>query len=446
MAVDEQGMAKPSPPSDPAITRLQEENQRLKRAIDELTLLNELAREIGASLNTQEIMQTIIHRSRRAVNAEQGLITLVKPQANEPMKTLVRGMATSSAHQPFHLNQNLLGWMLRHKKPLLINDPRHDPRFQGVQWDESIRSLLCVPLMVKSELEGLLTLYNKKDEKGFTEEDQRLLAIIATQSAQVVDNARLYEEEQELRHIQEELKLAAKIQLDLLPKTAPQISGYEIAGKSLPAQSVGGDYFDFIPIDEYQLALCLGDVSGKGLPASLLMANLQATIRGQTLMCVSPGECMRRANILLYESTDIEKFATAFYAILDTRPQGPSSQHQLSYSNAGHNPPLLFPENQSPRRLETGGIMLGIMRDSVFEDEVIPFSPGDLLVIYSDGVTEAVNADDEEFGDKRLITVVRDHWGSSAEELIEKIVQAVKLYAGQTPQADDITLVVMRRV
>ena len=201
-----------------SIEALRDENKRLTRALEELAMLNELAREIGASRNTDAIMDRIIRRSLKSVLAEQAVITLVNEQSREPMKTLVRAMVTSAEHEQFHLSQNLLGWMHLNKKPLLSNSPRTDERFRGISWDESIRSILCVPLMVKSELIGVLTAYNKKAASDFTEEDQRLLAIIAMQSAQVIENARLYEEEKELMRMQEEVRLASVIQLDLLPQ------------------------------------------------------------------------------------------------------------------------------------------------------------------------------------------------------------------------------------
>jgi len=249
--------------SKQAVQKIQKENERLRRAVEELSIINDLAREIGASLNSQEIMRKVIHRSLRAVHAEQGDISLVERKQAKTMKTLVRSMVSSSAHEAFHLHQNLLGWMHLNKKPLLMNEPHLDPRFRGLSWDESIRSLLCVPLLSKSELIGILTVYNKKGEAGFAEEDLRLLAIIAGQSAQVVENARLFEEEQTLFRMKEELRLAKDIQLGLLPSDIPQVSGYDIAAISIPAQAVGGDYFDIISIDDSRLVTCLGDVSGK---------------------------------------------------------------------------------------------------------------------------------------------------------------------------------------
>lgn len=420
---------------------LQQENQRLKRAVEELSFLNDLARAIGASTSLQDIMQTVVHRALQAIHASQGVITLVDAKAVDPLRTLVRDMVSTGVQQPFRPNELLLGWMQYHKMPLVLNQPRTDARFRDVKWDNAVVSLVCVPLIVKSELKGVLTVYNKKAGTEFTEEDQRLLAIIAAQSAQVIENARLSEEEQTLLRMQEQVRLAAKIQLDLLPKTAPQIAGYDIAGKTVSAQSVGGDYFDFIPLDNNRLALCLGDVSGKGLPACLLMANLQATIRGQILSNLSAGECMTRSNTLLLRSTDDEKFATLFYAILDT------AQHHLQYSNAGHNDPFIFsPSRPAPQRLRTGGIMLGMLPDFPFQDDAVTLQANDVLLIYSDGVTEAADKNGEDFGEPKLLELAQKNLHLSASELVDKIIQVVKTHAGKTPpRDDDITVVVVKR-
>ncbi|MFU8862191.1 MAG: PP2C family protein-serine/threonine phosphatase, partial [Cyclonatronaceae bacterium] len=309
--------------------RLQEENNRLRRAVDELAILNDLALAISGSLDSEKIMRSIVSRSIRAINAEQGDITLVADDQTSPSHTLVRSMISSSSQSPLHLNQNLLGWMQINKKPLMINEPGNDQRFRNVTWDAGIRSVLSAPLMVRSKLIGILTLYNKHSDSpdGFTETDQRLLAIIAAQSGQVVENARLYEEEQQLQDVRRELDLAATIQKKLIPNTAPVLNGYSVAGKNVTAQTVGGDYYDFIQMDDNRWAICLGDISGKGLPASLLMANLQAILRGHVLHLDRPAAILRNANRQLYQSTTAEKFATLFLGILDT------SSHTLLYSS-----------------------------------------------------------------------------------------------------------------
>ncbi len=421
------------------VAQLEEENQRLRKAVDELSILNELARVISSTMDLDAVIENIVKRSMRAVQADQGVITLVDQHSSESMKTLVRAMVESHEQQSFHLNQSLLGWMHLNKKPILINDPKNDDRFRGVKWEESVHTLLSVPMMTKGALVGLLTIYNKKDARSFTDDDQRLLAIIAAQSAQVVENARLYEEEKALHQMKEEIRLASRIQAELLPKHSPAIKGYDIAGNSLPAKVVGGDYYDFIPVDDQRWAVCLGDVSGKGLPASLLMANLQATLRGQTLLDVTPRECLRRSNTLLFHSTTSDKFATLFYGILDV------SRHTLCFSNAGHDNPFLLTQGKEPHRLKTGGTVLSIFEHFPYEEEVISLRPNDVLLIYSDGVTEAMNATLDQFGEERLKNLLIENRNVSANDLVEKIIAAVKQHAGSFPQSDDITLVVLKR-
>ncbi len=418
---------------------LQEETSRLRRAVEELSILNDLARTIGASLNPQEVMDTIIRRSLRAVQAEQGVITLVEQQSADPLKTFVRAM-DSTEHEHLRPNQNLLGWMHLNKKPLLMNSPQTDPRFQGVGWSSSIQSVACVPLMIKSELKGVLTVYNKRGQNGFTEDDQRLLAIIAGQSAQVIENARLNEHEKQFLKMQEELRLAYKIQMDLLPSSAPAIPGYDIAGKTIPAQLVGGDYFDFIPVNEHRIALCLGDVSGKGLPAALLMANTQATLRGQTLVAGSVTDCISRSNTLLYQSTSPEKFVTLFYGVLDTQ------RHQFTCSNAGHEHPYHFSSGDQPQKLDKGGTALGMLESFPYEEDVISLAPGDTIIMFSDGISEAMDANRQQFGAERLEAIIRQNVASSAGTIIGKIVEAAQWHAGLAPQADDMTLLVIKRL
>ncbi len=421
------------------LTQLQEENQRLRKAVDELSILNELARVISSTMNLDGVIESVVKRSVRAIHGQQGMITLVDEQTPTEMKTLIRAQNSTSDQEQFHLNQNILGWMLINKKPLLANDLKSDPRFAGVRADGDFRSLLCVPLLVKNRLVGILAVFDKTDGIGFTEDDKRLLSIIAAQSGQILENARLYEQEKSLIVMQEEVKLASKIQFELLPRESPKVPGYEIAGKSIPAQVVGGDYFDFIPIDDRRIAIGLGDVSGKGLPASLLMANLQATLRGQTLGMTSAKECIARSNTLLYQSTSSEKFVTLFYGILD------HGSHEMRFCNAGHDPPFLLSDGKDPVRLKAGGIVLSIMDQFPFSEDSVHFEPGDVLVVYSDGVPEAMNSSKEQFGEDHLCELLLQHRSRSASEIIDVVVSAVRQHAGPWPQSDDITMIVVKR-
>jgi len=421
------------------ITALQRENQYLKHAVEELSFLNELSHAIGSLFNSEEIMQAIIKKSIRAIKAEQGVIILVVSESDIEMKTLVRSMVSYGSHKPYSLDQSLLGWMHLNKKPISINDPKNDKRFSGFQWDKSIKSVACVPLLVKSKLTGILSVFNKKGGMAFTDDDLRLLYIIASHSAQIVENARLYEEERALLKLKEETRLAREIQINLLPKSNPAVPSYDIAGKSIPALSVGGDYYDFIPIDDDNIAVCLGDISGKGMPSALLMSNLQATVRGQTLISGSPKDCIDRSNRLLFRSTNTDKFATLFYGILNLE------KNEFCYTNAGHNPPMFFKDKSNPILLKSGGTILGFMDKIEYQDDTISFEPGDLCVIYSDGITEAMDTLRNQFGEKKLKALIKENWNLSSGEIIENIFKAVKEHSRGVPQSDDITMVVIRR-
>ncbi|MFC1724293.1 GAF domain-containing SpoIIE family protein phosphatase [candidate division KSB1 bacterium] len=418
---------------------IETEVQHLKRAVEELAFLNELTLAIGSSFNSEEIMQTLIRKSISQIKAEQGAICLVEDEADKEMKTLVRTMVSHGSGKPFRLDDCFLGWMQINKKSLNITDPHNDDRFKGVKWDESVRSVACVPLIVKSKLTGILSMFNKIKSKSFTDDDLRLLSIIAGQSAQIVETARLYEEEQALYLLQEEGRLAREIQIKLLPKSDPDIPEYDIAGTSRPAMSVGGDYYDFIPINDNRIAICLGDISGKGIPAALLMANLQATVRAQSLSGNSPRECVNRSNVLLYRSTDTDKFATLFYAILDME------NNAFCYSNAGHNPPVFIKKDKSPVLLIPNRPILGFLDNIEYCDETTSIEPGDLFVIYSDGVTEAVDEFENEFGEDKFIKLLNEYKGLSAKEIIRIVLQAVDEHSKNVQQTDDITLVVIKR-
>lgn len=425
------------------LKQLADENTRLRRAVDELAILNDLSLSIGGSLDSEKIMRSIIGKSIRSLDAEQGDITLVDEDEFNPSQTLVRSMISSNKNEPLHLNQNLIGWMQIHKKPLIINDPASDKRFRNVNWDSSIHCVLSAPLMAKSRLIGILTVYNKiqGNNSGFTESDQRLLSIIAAQSAQVVENARLYEEEKALQFVRRELELAAEIQKKMLPSSLPEINSYILSGRNLTAQTVGGDYYDFIQIDERRWAFCLGDISGKGLPASLLMSNLQAILRGQTLHLSEPSEILKNANHLLYHSTSPEKFATLFLGIVD------SESHLLSYCCAGHEYPFLIKSNGSHTRLKSGGVPLAVLDNQEFTSDTIQLEKGDCLFVYSDGITDNMDTDGEQFGEERLEKLLL---GSGSEinnpdSLIENIFNASIDFSNGTKRFDDMTAVVLTR-
>jgi sigma-B regulation protein RsbU (phosphoserine phosphatase) len=417
---------------------LEDENRRLKRAVEELSILNEIASAISSTMEVEEITKLILSKCIDRIDVEQGTITLLKESVTDPFKTFVRVEDSPVKGVPYRLGVSLAGWMLKNQKPLLTNDLVSDPRFKGVDRQEAkIRSMLCVPLKVKNEMIGLISLFNKK-KGAFTPDDQRLLAIIAMQSAQVIENARLYEEEKRLQQMEEDLRTARNIQRSLLPKQNPSLPNVDIVGLNLQAREVGGDYYDFMSLDEDRLGIVIADVSGKGMPAALLMANVQATLRAQTSQDHSPKECVARSNSLLCKSVERGQFVSLFCAVLNVKDRS------FTYANAGHCYPLIFDRKGEFRELEKGGLVLGVVDGYPYEEESIVVQPGELVILYTDGITEAFNERNEQFEEERLVKVVQENLHLDASEISEQIVNRVIAFSEGAPQSDDLTLVVMK--
>jgi sigma-B regulation protein RsbU (phosphoserine phosphatase) len=252
------------------------------------------------------------------------------------------------------------------------------------------------------------------------------------------------EEAIERERLERELATAREIQEKLLPHEMPDVPGFEITGTSLPSQQVGGDYFDFLDIDGGQLGIAIADVSGKGIPAALLMANLQASLHAQVYQSGEVAEVAHRINNLLYKSTDAHMFVTFFYGILDRQ------KSVFTTTNAGHNPPLLFKSDGRIERLSEGGLILGFQPDIEYSQQTVVIEPGEVIVLYTDGITEAADpssemVSDDLFGTERLLDVVRENSSKSAREIQAAILDAIANHTKNAPQFDDITLVVIKR-
>jgi sigma-B regulation protein RsbU (phosphoserine phosphatase) len=420
---------------------LKHEILKLKLAVDELAILNEIALTISSIVDLNHVVDLIIQKCVKHLHVDQGAVMLLDEKDKvTPFHTVVRKGDSKTNQLPFRLDAQLTGWMIKNQKPLLSNDFQHDERFQiSKNIDTPFNSLLAVPLQLKGKMLGSLVVFNKYSEEGFTDADKRLLTIIAAQSAQVIEHARLYQEEQELFKIQHEMNVAGEIQLNLLPKDNPAIPDYDIYGISKPAKEVGGDYYDFILLENNKLAFCLGDVSGKGISAAMLMANLQATFRSHIYSTESIKTCIERSNKLLYQNTSSEKYATFFCGILNFHT------HQINFSNAGHNNPILITKSGKVQRLQSIGIVLGFIDDFDFSESKLKIDIGETLVIFSDGISEALNYKEEEFEEGRLKNVIIENKTKTAQEITNQIIESVNNFTGDMPQSDDMTLVVIKR-
>lgn len=418
---------------------LQEENQKLKQAVEELSLLNEIATAVSSTMPMEEINKLIVGKCLTRIRAEQGYISLVDSQEKAGnTHTLVRVFDKSTLSVPFRLGITLTGWMVKNQTPLLVNDALSDERFQGTEWNGvPIRSVLAVPLKVKNKLIGFMSLFNKKGG-DFSAEEQRLLSIVGMSVASIIEQARLYAKEREAAVMEEDLRAAKTIQQNLLPKEIPKIPGFDLAGTMVPAKEVGGDYFDYLTLPEARWGFVVADVAGKGLPAAMLMSNLQATIRGQSAVTNSCAQCVAIANRMLKASVSPGQFVTLFLAALDP------AKKSLSCCNAGHNPPYLFKPDGSFRELTVGGPLLGPFDGLDYAEEKVQLSSGEVLVIFSDGVTEANSEAGEMFGEPRLLESVKPVLVRTAPEILSAVTESVRRFAGRTPAADDLTLMVIK--
>jgi sigma-B regulation protein RsbU (phosphoserine phosphatase) len=280
---------------------------------------------------------------------------------------------------------------------------------------------------------------NKRREGGFTEADTPLFSALADQAAIALEKARLQKDSLEKQLLERELAVAAEIQKGFWPRRIPSYSGISIAAYSEPATRIGGDYYDFIPVADDRCALVIGDVSGKGIPAALLMATLRAALRAQLEASAALEEILHSVNNVLVRDTPLEKFATLFVGLLDCR------RLELVYVNAGHNPPLLYDrESGEMKRLSAGGPIVGVFAGTQFEPSWERLHPGHVLVAYTDGVTEAAGPNGDLFGEERLRDLVCKHAEDNAEVLKQLIRETVSQFSRGAAQQDDITLFVVK--
>jgi sigma-B regulation protein RsbU (phosphoserine phosphatase) len=254
-----------------------------------------------------------------------------------------------------------------------------------------------------------------------------------------LENTRLFREAIERQKLEDELIIAREIQKGLLPSTLPSLPSMSLAAANISSKQVGGDYYDVLRVSEKQWVIAIGDVSGKGTPAALLMANLQASIRALVPLGFPLDDLTGRVNDLMCENTGGSKFVTFFWGLLDV------SGRTLSYVNAGHNYPILFKKNGIIRKLDKGGMILGVLKTTTpYEHETVALDPGDVLVMYTDGVSEAMNRDSHEYGEERLERAVDAHRGAEADDILNAIYKDVVSHAGGAPQSDDITMMILR--
>ncbi|NOX38848.1 MAG: SpoIIE family protein phosphatase [Calditrichaeota bacterium] len=398
---------------------------------------------VNSTLNLDEMLNIIVREVNRNLDADRSTLFLVDVEKGEIWSKVLLGDASLEIRQP--IGRGLAGYVARTGEVVNVADAYQDPRFNPEVDRRSgyrTRSVLCVPVRDRDgHIIGVVESMNKK-EGPFREGDVQFLRAFADHIAVAIQNAQLYHEALERKRLEEELQVAAEIQKHLLPEQWPRLRQYEIFAFQKPSKFVGGDYYDFFPQHE-NLGLVLVDVSGKGIPAALLMANLQAAFHALVGSRMSAPRMLRKINQHLFDFTAQDKFATVVWVQLDTR------KHRLTYINAGHVPPLLLHyRNGDPliRQLKTGGLPLGFLHPLTYREGQARMQPGDVLVICSDGITEAQCADGSMFGLDGLIRLLKSNGELSARALGEKILDAVAQFCGTAANQDDVTLLIVKRV
>ncbi|MBI1799681.1 MAG: SpoIIE family protein phosphatase [Candidatus Eisenbacteria bacterium] len=412
---------------------LYEETER--RALEKEVLL-EVSRALATPFDLDEVIEAIFKSLRQVVTYDAAAIYLVN-RATLALERVSDVGYPQGSDEAFRLQvgQGLVGWVAKTGEPVIVPDVKQDPRYVAARLET--RSELAAPLVVEGRTLGVFNLESDLED-AYHEGHLELVGAFAAQAAVAIERARLTREQLDRRRIEKELAIAREIQLSFLPKSSPEIAGFDLAGTMLPHDEVGGDYFDFIPISETRIGLAVADVSGKGIPAALIMAGFRMCLLAEIRNEFAIRAVMRKVNSLLHESIDRDKFVTAFYGVLDFR------NRVLIFSNAGHNPPILLREGGRIDYLTDGGVALGVLPDARYEERPIAIRPGDVLVLYTDGVTEAEGPLGEQFGRRRLEECVARISGLPARQIVDGVVGEVLGFAGERGQNDDLTLVVLK--
>ncbi|MGH7730690.1 MAG: PP2C family protein-serine/threonine phosphatase [Candidatus Eiseniibacteriota bacterium] len=414
----------------------------------ELDFVTELCHVVASNAELKPILDWIVLKATSRLSTDEGSIRLSGPDTSAPAeKTLIRrqqpGLDSGSWETPVAIN--VMGYLLTNGEALASPDLLEDDRFPALRRMQSrVRAVLAVPLRVGNRVTGMLAVTNRVPGRRWTADEIQDLDILATHSAGVIEQARLRVEAQRTKELEEEKRLmdrelnyARDRQMSLVPSAPLTCGPWEVHGKVVPARQVGGDYYDFFPLGEGRFGIAIADVSGKGLPAAILMANVQGLVRAFCDGERDVPEAIRQVNRGVCRSARDGQFITLFFGEVD------SARSVLRYTNAGHNSPYLRRANGSLEELATGGLILGLFEDAAYERGEVAFAAGDALLLYSDGLPEAANSQDEMFGDERLRGLWRECATVPSADLIEHLLRGIGAFRGSAGQSDDMTALVV---
>ncbi len=411
-----------------------------------IRLLLDIVGKFNSTMDPSRLLHDIIESTKGMVEAEASSLFLLSDGGKNLELTIPTGPATAEVSgKKIASNHGISGWVVQHQEPVLITDVQSDSRFQGELLSNpkfQSRNMICVPLNNnQGKTIGVLQAINVKED-FLNEEMLGVFQTLANQAATALENIHVKQQQLAAELVNKELEVATEIQARFFPQQAPNLEGYEIAGCSIPAKDVGGDYYDFIPNPEPgQHGFVVADVTGKGVPASLLMATMRATLRANIQN--NPNDivqALRQVNGDIYRDSPVDKFITSIYCNLDYH------RHEISYVNSGHNPPYIVRATDNRiEELDQGGVMLGIMEEIDLPKATLSISKDDILMLFSDGVTEATNPSGELYSEESFEQWLLGHNQLSADEMKKALLETLQDYADGSPQSDDITFIIVKR-
>jgi sigma-B regulation protein RsbU (phosphoserine phosphatase) len=408
----------------------------------ELAALLHVTQLVNSSLDLDQVLNQVMEQIIRLTRAERSFLML-KNDAGELEFRMARHLDRETVEgASFDISRTIAQRVAELGKPIVTTNAQEDPRFRSQEsvLSYNLRSILCVPLRVKDQVTGVIYADNRFKSGIFGDRHRDLLTAFANQAAISIENARLHAKEIQQQLINQELETARAIQKSFLPETVPQHPGWDIAAFWRPARNVAGDFYDFFPLPDGRMGVAIADVSGKGVPAALFMALSVTVLRFAMGLNFSPSELMNHTNQAIISTQKSRMFATVFAGYLDL------DSNTMQFASAGHNPPLLYRAAAgSCEYLEALGVAVGVFKEADYAEKMATLEAGDVLVLYTDGITEAVNGDEEEFGEERLEGLLMQYAAHTAQEITDLIIQSVAAYSGERGAFDDETLVVVKR-
>ncbi len=413
----------------------------LKKQVKQFGLLFEATRLLNSTLDLAELLELILKIARNEVQADRGTVFLVNSNRQELWSIVAFGLDHQEIRLPF--GHGVAGKVAVTGEAVNVADAYalafFEPSFDQ-KFGYRTRSLLCLPIRLRTgEIVGVIQLLNKTTAPQFTREDEAFLEKLSEHMAMALENARLHRDAVERHRLERELEMARSIQRSLLPEAPPVVPGFELAVSNEPCCEVGGDYYDFLNLGPQTLLLVIADVEGKGIGSALVMSNLQATLRALVMHLHSLEVLMLSLNEMIYNDTRSRKFLSIFLGLVDTRRNG------LHYINAGHVPPLLIKgDSGACQRREEGGPVVGLFPDAEYGRGSARLDPGDVLVLYTDGILEVCDSSDEEYGLQRLATCVAHHRNKNAQGIVGAVLGDVNSFSLGGGFKDDRVLMVLK--